>query len=388
MSNKLSIKPTTITESASSPAVTPTNSDKKSIWNFNMIKSTSSRRSMDIQNLEKQYSPSSPGGGHLQFSNLSNDNNRSSSHIKFICGNEPIPLTGPPEIISKCENVAIPVGSVAILSCQLKHHDGSIVTWTKSEPNATPINNMIKYNWFVTTKGEARLIVNGAVPSDSGVYICSVSNRHGTTQCSIGLTVLSSTVTDTSSWIIDDDPVSNGTVISAELINPTSVRISWDFTSATTNSYIIEYSRIGITQWFRNDDKPVRSRYIMTGLTPGESYVFRLLCINTNVTSLPSAPVTMPLSENHMWQQQQFNHRYSVLSELGRGRFSVVRLAADATTGQYVALKQISRKYQDAITTQEEYKLMASTQHPNIVHALAFFENAPSNGFDTIVMEL
>lgn len=350
-----------------------------------MMKSASSRRSMDIQHLEKQYSSAS--SGQLLLKNLPNDN-RSSSHIKFVCGNDPIPLIGAPEIISKCENVAVPIGSVAILSCQVKNSDGTKVTWSKSEPNATTISNMIKYNWFMTTKGEARLVVNGAVASDSGIYICSVSNRHGTAQCSIGLTVLSSSAADTSSWIIEEDLESSGAVISAELYNCTSVRISWDFTSATTNSYIIEYKTSDSTQWLRNDDKPVRSRYIMTDLTPGESYVFRLLCINTNVTSLPSASITMPLTENHMWQQQQFNHRYSVLSELGRGRFSVVRLAADTTTGQYVALKQISRKFQDAITTQDEYKLMAATQHPNIVRGLAFFENAPSNGFDTIVMEL
>lgn len=138
----------------------------------------------------------------------------------------------------------------------------------------------------------------------------------------------------------------------------------------------------------RNDDRPVRSRYIMGGLTPGESYIFRLRCVNTNVSSLPSVSISMPLSDNHTWQQQQFIQRYTALTELGRGRFGVVRLATDSVTGQYVALKQIARKYQDAITTQEEFKLMAATQHPNIVHGLAFFENAPNNGFDTIVMEL
>lgn len=65
-----------------------------------------------------------------------------------------------------------------------------------------------------------------------------------------------------------------------------------------------------------------------------------------------------------------------------------MRLATDTVTGQKVALKQISRKYQDLITTQEEYKLLASAQHPNIVRGLALFENAPLQGIDTIVMEM
>lgn len=321
------------------------------------------------------------------------DNHRASSHIEFMCGGERIPSPGIPEIVSRCADVAVPAGSVAILTCQLRNSNGATVTWRKSEPNGTPINNMNKYNWFVTTSGEARLIVNSAEPSDCGVYICSVTNRHGNIQCTIGLTVMSPTAVNNSNHnasllVHDEDSPLHDTEINAEIINPTSVRISWDYTTLTTNSYIIEYCRSGSLQWKCNEDRPVRSRYIMTALTPGESYNFRLRCVNTNVTSLPSAKVTMPLSDNHMWQQQQFNHRYTSVTELGRGRFGVVRLATDAVTGQLVALKQISRKYQDVITTQEEFKLMSAVQHPNIVRGLAFFENAPSNGFDTIVMEL
>lgn len=334
---------------------------------------------LDLTNLSSNFSNSI---------HLKTNDNRSSSHIEFTCGGDMIPSPGPPEILSRSQDVAVPCGSVAILSCQIKNSDGSVVTWRKAEPNSLPINNMNKYNWFVTTTGEARLIVNSAAPVDSGLYTCSVSNRLGQTQCTIGLTVLSATAIGGIPPLTEEDSPLHGTEINPEVINPTSVRVTWDFTSSATNSYIIEYCRIGTLQWMRIDDKPVRSRYIMTGLTPGESYMFRLLCVNTNVTSLPSVSITMPLSDNHMWQQEQFNQRYTVLTELGRGRFGMVRLATDSVTGQYVALKQISRKYQDAITTQEEYKLMAATQHPNIVRGLAFFENAPNNGFDTIVMEL
>lgn len=315
---------------------------------------------------------------------------RQSSHVELNVGSDLIPAAGPPEIVSRTQDIAVPVGSVAVLSCQIKNSDGSKITWRKTEPNPSPINNPAKFSWFITHGGEARLVINQTTASDSGLYVCGVSNRFGNTQCTIGMTVVSSAalVGVAPAAAIQEESPLHGTEINTEVVNPTSVRVSWDFTSSATNSYIIEYCRIGTMQWLRNDDKPVRSRYMMTGLTPGESYTFRLLCVNTNVASLPSVSVTMPLSENHMWQQQQFNHRYTALSELGRGRFGVVRLATDSVTGQYVALKQISRKYQDAITTQEEYKLMAAAQHPNIVRGLAFFENAPNNGFDTIVMEL
>lgn len=154
------------------------------------------------------------------------------------------------------------------------------------------------------------------------------------------------------------------------------------------NPYIVEYCRIGTIKWMKSDDKPGRSRVTVAALLAGESYTFRLVCPISGVACLPSAEIVMPLNETHMWQQQQFVSRYTSVSELGRGRFSVVRLASDMITGQPVALKQISRRHQDLGTTQEEYKLLASTQHPNIVRGLALFENAPNLGGDTIVMEL
>lgn len=292
----------------------------------------------------------------------------------------------PPEIISCMPDTTIQSGHSIVLSCKIRNANGVKAMWRKIEPDCMIISNttvhLHKYQCSMTSDGEARLQINKTESQDSGIYVCAVSNHYGIVQCSISLRVI-----DTSDHSNIDEK-SFSTDICVEVLNPTSVRVSWDFSTLTTNSYVIEYCRTGSQNWKFNDDKPVRSRYILNGLTPGECYTFRLLCPNTNVISLPSHSVTMPLSEQHMCQQQQFNNRYTSLSELGRGRFSIVRLATDAVTGQRVALKQIYRKYQDLITTQEEYKLLASTQHPNIIHGLALFENAPMQSVDTIVMEL
>lgn len=83
----------------------------------------------------------------------------------------------------------------------------------------------------------------------------------------------------------------------------------------------------------------------------------------------------------------QFSHRYTIVSELGRGKSSVVRLARDTGTGQLVASKQISRNFQTFAQTQAEYKVIASIQHTNIVKGLCLYQNAPHPGTDTIVME-
>lgn len=289
-----------------------------------------------------------------------------------------------PEIISRTRDTVVEAGQSVVLSCHIRNGINVKTVWRKMEPDCIIItNSTTKFQTTYTSgTGEARLHINHVESQDSGVYVCAASNQFGIVQCAIGLTVMTSTDN------IDADDGNYCADIFVDVVNPTSVRVSWDFSSSTTNSYIIEYCRTGTNNWSIRDDKPVRARYILTGLTPGESYTFRLLCPNTNVASLPSASVTMPLSEQHMWQQQQFNNRYTSLSELGRGRFSIVRLATDTITGQKVALKQISRKHQDLVTTQEEYKLLASVQHSNMVRGLALFENAPLQGIDTIVMEL
>lgn len=292
-----------------------------------------------------------------------------------------------PEILSRTKDMIVKTGQSVVLSCHIRNEIRANTVWRKMEPDCMIITNSTPkfQSTYSASASESRLHINNVEPHDSGVYVCAASNQFGIAQCAIGLTVITSPTIDAA----DPDDNDYCTDVYVEVVNPTSVRVSWDFSASTTNSYIIEYCRIGTNNnWCMHDDKPVRSRYILSGLTPGESYTFRLLCPNTNVASLPSATVTMPLSEQHMWQQQQFNNRYTSLSELGRGRFSIVRLATDTVTGQKVALKQISRKSQDLVITQEEYKLLALAQHPNTARGLALFENAPLQGIDTIVMEL
>lgn len=73
---------------------------------------------------------------------------------------------------------------------------------------------------------------------------------------------------------------------------------------------------------------------------------------------------------------------------MGRGRYSIVKAATDRGTGQLVALKQSWRARRSKSSTHSEYSLLSSTEHCNLLRALAMFEHAPRPGMDTIVMEL
>lgn len=387
--SSLTLSSTPPSSSNNIASITPNTESKKSMWNFSVSK-LSPRRSCDITNFDKipinkkssiSSSSSSPNNHHHHQLPLLDLNQQENSNYKLSTQNLPSSPNNAsqlhhqiPEIVSRTPDCTVQTGSTVILSCRIRNHEISKITWRKTEPNPTPITQSTKFNYKLTNNGDAKLIISHTSLSDSGLYVCAVSNRFGTTQCTIGLTVQSTTIID---------PINESNI---EILNPTTVRISW--TTSTNNLYTIEYCRIGTIKWLQLDEKPSRCRITIGNLLAGESYTFRLVCLITGVASLPSAEIVMPLNETHMWQQQQFVSRYSSLSELGRGRFSVVRLASDMITGQHVALKQISRRHQDLGTTQEEYKLLASAQHPNIVRSLALFENAPNLGNDTIVMEL
>lgn len=298
----------------------------------------------------------------------------SSQQQYSVVGTPPAPSSPfhlAPEIISRSQDCVVQAGASALLSCRIRNFEHAKITWRKTEPNPAPIQQSPKFNYTVTNSGEARLLIAQTTQSDSGLYVCAVSTRTGTTQCTIGLSVLSNQI----------DLLTESNI---EVVSPTAVRICWE----SQATYYIEHCQIGTVKWYKMEEKPLKSAHILQGLVAGENFTFRLVCPNTGVASLPSPSVAMPLNETHMWQQQQFSNRYTAISELGRGRFAVIRLASDLITGQHVALKQVSRRHQDLSTTQEEYKLLASAQHPNIVRGLALFENAPTPGADTIVMDL
>lgn len=66
----------------------------------------------------------------------------------------------------------------------------------------------------------------------------------------------------------------------------------------------------------------------------------------------------------------------------------MVKLAEDRGTGQRVALKQVDTRKVSQTCIRAEYCLLTSLSHSAIIRAFAIFENAPSLGVDTIVLEM
>ena len=80
-----------------------------------------------------------------------------------------------------------------------------------------------------------------------------------------------------------------------------------------------------------------------------------------------------------------FEREYTELTELARGRFSVVKKCAHVQTGREVAVKFITKKLCNKETVETEYNTLQSLQHAQLIVALDLYET-PYNFI--IVLEL
>nr|CAD7440802.1 unnamed protein product [Timema bartmani] len=171
-----------------------------------------------------------------------------------------------------------------------------------------------------------------------------------------------------------------------QVLNSKSILVQWE--GEACGHFLLECSRHQFGDWVPvgSSTKVQGLSHVVDGLTPGETYSFRVLSPlygGAKIAGLPSSPVATPLAD-----ASRFRHRYQELEELGLGRFAVVRKARDRGTSQEVAVKQVSCRRQCHSATHAEYSLMAQLHHVNVVRALALFDNAPQLGTDSIVIEL
>ncbi|KAK4310789.1 hypothetical protein Pmani_017672 [Petrolisthes manimaculis] len=81
-----------------------------------------------------------------------------------------------------------------------------------------------------------------------------------------------------------------------------------------------------------------------------------------------------------------FQKKYSVMDDMGKGRFSMVKRCCRTHDGKEVAAKFIRRGRQDQNQTEGEYIMLRSLRHPALVRSIALYTATPK--FDVLVMEL
>lgn len=164
------------------------------------------------------------------------------------------------------------------------------------------------------------------------------------------------------------------------------------------DGYVIEMSvtKPGDKNIVNEDDREWRTltdnchslAYSMRNLLPGCSYLFRVRAFNVHGASEPSLPseiLTIDTVDeiscfpHHLVSIEpgpEFTSRYTVLEELGKGRFGVVHLVVEQKTGSRLAAKFVRcRTSKDRQKVHHEIDIMNSLRHPKLLQLQAAFEN-------------
>ncbi|XP_038857003.1 obscurin-like [Salvelinus namaycush] len=149
--------------------------------------------------------------------------------------------------------------------------------------------------------------------------------------------------------------------------------------------YGVQYSTDGV-EWKLLSEEVTDSCYVVKDLPRGAGYVFRVGCIiktGTGPFSDPSPPVVMathpaethipliqtesPGSKGSRSGGQPSHKTYSFLSEINRGRFSVVTQCQDSQSQQLFAAKITPCRPEKRQLVLREYQLLKRLNHPHLV---------------------
>ncbi|TNN89356.1 Obscurin [Liparis tanakae] len=147
-------------------------------------------------------------------------------------------------------------------------------------------------------------------------------------------------------------------------------------------TYCVQYCADGV-DWTVLSEEVTESCFVVKDLPRGASYVFRMGCITKTGAgpfSDASAPVVMathPEGEDNtlMLHTESLGSKvtgserqnYNFLSEINRGRFSVVNLCRDAETSQVFVAKITPYQAEQRQLVLREYQLLKRLHHPHLV---------------------
>ncbi|KAL7396811.1 hypothetical protein ABVT39_012149 [Epinephelus coioides] len=156
-------------------------------------------------------------------------------------------------------------------------------------------------------------------------------------------------------------------------------------------TYCVQYCTDG-GEWTVLSEEVTDSSYVVKDLPRGASYVFRIGCITKTGAgpfSDASAPVVMAThpEETHIpliqteslgskvtgSEQQTAHKNFSFLSEINRGRFSVITLCRDVETSQVFAAKITPYQAEQRQLVLREYQLLKRLHHTHLVQLHAAF---------------
>ncbi|XP_018597091.2 kalirin-like isoform X2 [Scleropages formosus] len=267
-----------------------------------------------------------------------------------------------PEFLIPLSDVTCAFGETVVLCCKVCGRPRPTITLKGPDQNLVVNNSRFTIN--IRETGDILLKICNLMPQDTGIYTCVAVNDHGTASSSASIKV-------------QGIPAAPGRPVAQEA-SSTAVIVHWlppaSSGNCTVSSYTVEYRQEDSLVW---QQSVVSTRDVcvkIEDLIPGGHYQFRVSASNPWGVSPPSEPsnmVTLPSGNSTydgtgiQWKDN-FELAFSEISEIGRGRFSVVKKCLNRSTKKEVAVKFISKKMQKKEQVAHEADILRHVQHPQI----------------------
>uniref|UniRef100_A0A7N8XDI1 non-specific serine/threonine protein kinase n=1 Tax=Mastacembelus armatus TaxID=205130 RepID=A0A7N8XDI1_9TELE len=282
-----------------------------------------------------------------------------------------------PEFLVPLSDVVCAFGETVVLCCKVCGRPKPSITL--KGPDQNPVTSNSRFTIDIRDTGDILLKICNLMPQDTGIYTCVAINDHGSASSSASIKV-------------QGIPASPGRPVAQEA-SSTAVMVHWPAPASSAHcvvsSYTVEYRQEGdlfkMNSLLWQQVASSREECVqIDSLIPGGHYQFRVRASNRWGVGPPSEPsnmVTLPNSgydgTGIQWKEN-FDSTFTEISEIGRGRFSVVRKCLNKSTKKEVAVKFVSKKMQKKEQVAHEADILRHVQTHQLVALLDTYESTTS----------
>ncbi|CAH1108368.1 unnamed protein product [Psylliodes chrysocephalus] len=298
------------------------------------------------------------------------------------------------------------------LTCLAVGEPQPIVQWFKND-SIVAESHRIKI--FTDADGRSHFKLSPALNFDQGAYKVVARNKIGQTIARTRIVL----------GLVPDEPDSP----EAQQVSDTEILLIWKQPKFDGNAsvicYSLEYKGADELDWVKKADNIDHEFYLISGLESNKSYIFRLAAKNSigwsdagvpsaSITTKPAGSQKIKLSKamQHLqqmtdsgreaeqerrvhldyklestpveWEDSNVQEHYNFISEISRGRFSVVLKGVDKRSDTVVVAKILDYNEKTREDVDGEFAALRSLRHERIASLLSAYR---TNGTAVLILE-
>ncbi|XP_007569391.1 kalirin isoform X2 [Poecilia formosa] len=278
-----------------------------------------------------------------------------------------------PEFLVPLSDVVCAFGETVVLCCKVCGRPKPTVT--VKGPDQNPVTSNNRFTIDIRDTGDILMKICNLMPQDTGIYTCVAVNDHGSASSSASIKV-------------QGIPAAPGRPLAQEACS-TTVLVHWPPPASSAHcaitSYEVEYRQEDSFLW--QQAASCREECVqIDNLIPGGHYQFRVRASNRWGVGPPSQPSNMVTlgsctsgcDGTGIHWKDSFESVFTEISEIGRGRFSVVRKCLNKSTKKEVAVKFVNKKMQKKEQVAHEADILRHVQNHQLVALLDTYESPTS----------